>query len=74
MLKREKNNIWKNEWKNMEGKRMKQKTWRMKEEQVRHASFLESQLWIYLDTENEERMLYIIKYRNQLLRNRRRNK
>ena len=30
MLKREKNNIWKNERKNMEGKRMKKKTWRMK--------------------------------------------
>ena len=36
--------------------------------------FLESQLWIYLDIENEERMLCIIKYRKQLLRNRRRNK
>ena len=42
MLKREK--IWKNERKNMEGKRMKKKTWRMKKEQVRHASFLVSQL------------------------------
>jgi len=30
MLKREKSNIWKNERKNMEGKRMKKKTWRMK--------------------------------------------
>jgi len=58
----------------MEGKRMKKKTWRIKKEQVRHASFRESQLWIYLDTENEERMLCIIKYRKQLLRNRRRNK
>ena len=48
----------KNEKENMENE---------KKEQVR-------QLWIYLDTENEERMLCIIKYRKQLLRNRRRNK
>ena len=56
----------------MKGKILKEKEW--KKEQVWHASFLESQLWIYLDTENEEIMLCIIKYRKQLLRNRRRNK
>ena len=73
MLKREKiaygkmkEKIWKEkEWKRKHGE------WK---KQVRHASFLESQLWIYLDTENEEIMLCIIKYRKQLLRNRRRNK
>ena len=62
-------------WKKKYGrKKNEKKHGEWKKEQVRHASFLKSQLWIYLDTENKERMLCIIKYRKQLLRNRRRNK
>ena len=62
-------------WKKKYGRKKNEKeNMDNEKKQVRHASFLESQLWIYLDTENEERMLCIITYGKQLLRNRRRNK